>query len=305
MAVPGIGTVYRDLSTDLREDVLAIMYQVDDVKTPAFDLFEDGDILQPYHQWERRSLSLRQDNAVPEGDVYAFTGDTIQSVREHNVTQIMKKEVRITRTRQKSAGYAVNDKRADELIARLTELKTDYNHALITSSLASGNASTARRMRGIVWALTLGSNQHTIDTANTLTVDTFNDMLQFIWANGPEASTVLVNGTLKRRISEFTNGTSKYTTTRNFKDRQFVQVVDYFESDFGNVDIFVDRSVPSGPGTTKYIIALDPSMFRKCWIDAPFTEPAAKVADSTDDVILCEGTLEYGHPNAGGWMAIN
>jgi len=296
----GVGTFYADVLTKVKEDVLDIYFRLTPEDTPFTQMSGDSDVMQPFHQWLEESLSTRNDNAVEDGAAFAFTTEPIGAVRLNNATQILKKEVRISRTSQKSVRYGVANQFADQLGKRLVELKTDAEHALIRGSLTTGNASSARRLQGVIWALTLGSQQHTLLEVVSFNEAHLNDLLQALWVQGAKARDLLVNGNMARRISEFTGSATKF---RDQNDLTLMNVVSVYESDFGVVRKHISRDVPQSVGVSAdtYVIAIDRDMFKKAWLDRPFTKRTADIADSLDGVIMAELTLEYGSPTGGGF----
>lgn len=303
-----IGTLYADLNIKLKEDVLDLLIRLTPTDTPVMQMFGDSEVDQPFHGWNREELTVRQDNAIVEGAAFGFTAEPIGAVRETNVTQILKKEVRISRTSQKSSRYGVANQYADQVFKRLIEFKTDLEHALVRGSLASGNASSVRRLRGVIWSLTLGSLQHTTMSEVSFAESHLNDLLQALWDRGAKARDLLVNGNLARRVSQFT-GSPAQTKFRDQNDLTLINLVSVYESDFGVVRKHISRDIPqallslSGQSPGSYVIAVDRSMFKKAWLDRPFTKRTADVADSLDGVVIGELTLEYGHPDGGGFYA--
>lgn len=305
MAIPGVGTVYSDLPAGfLREDVLDYILRITPADTPAFNIFGDGEADEVFKVWLLRDLTVRQDNAVAEGDVYALESGGIAVRRESNACQIFKKEIRISRSSQRVKRYGgVSDQYADTLANRLIELKTDIEHALWRGSYSSGNASTARRLRGVLWALTLGTNNGSRMSSGTFTVDVLRDMLQETWTNGCPSTDVFMGDVQKRRLDQFTAGDTKY---RDQNDIRLIDYVSVFESSFGVVRTHITRDLPSAKTDDgSVVVALNRDMFMKCWLDQPFHKRTADVADSLDGVVIGEGTLAYGNPNAGSFRYLH
>lgn len=305
MAVPGVGVVYDDLPSGfVKEDVLDYIIRITPADTPAFNIFGDDEADEIFQVWLLEELSTRNDNAVAEGDVYAMTTGAIPVTRESNVQQIFKKEIRISRSSQRVARYGgVADQYARTLSNRLIEMKTDMERAIWQGCYSSGNSSTARRMRGIIGAISRGTNNHSNMSNASLTVDVLRDMLQETWTNGVRVTDVFSGADLKRRISQFTAGDTKY---RDQNDVRLLDYVSVFESDFGVVRTHITRDLPSADASGgACIVALNRDMFTKAWLDRPFHKRTADVADSLDGVALGEFTLKYGSPNAGSWRFLD
>lgn len=299
-----IGTLYGDLAGLVKEDVLDILVQITPEDTPFFQMTGDSQANNIFHQWNRRALTTRQLNANVEGKVFSFGVEAIVATRELNATQIFNKEVRVSGSSQAVDRYAVADQFADQMEARMTELKTDIEHALLRGSIVSGSSTTtARQLKGVIWALSAGSN---VSYATNASFDEggLNELLANNWELGVRSRDVLVNRVLKRRISGFTSSTTKF---RDQNDLVLVNVVSVYESDFGVVRIHLSRDIPQNFSVTSgfsshMVIALDRAFYSKAWLRRPFARRTPEVADSMDGVIIAEGTLEYGHPSGGGWM---
>jgi len=258
-----IGHIYSDLGTLLKEDVLDLIFQITPQDTPVFNMLaQDGQVAQPFHFWNERSLTTRQNNKNVEGAAFSFATQPDSATRRGNVTQIFKKEIRVSGTSQVSDRYGIANQFQDQANRRMVELKTDIEHAIVQGTLASGNTETARSLQGMIFSITLGSNQHTEGAQLTLTEDVLNDLLQETWTNGVRARDVLVNGTLKRRISGFASGVggSAFVNRTEFceqNDLALVNVISVYESDFGLVQIHLSRDIPQAVNVTlgSYIIA--------------------------------------------------
>ncbi len=287
-----VGTHYD--STTLKEDVLQIIAQITPEETPFYDMIGDSTANSPKHEWLVRDLTTRSDNAVVEGATFTFAAPALPS-RVSNFTQIVRKDVRITGTHQATTQHAIADLAADQTELRMTEWKTDVEHALLRGSSASGNASNvARRMTGLLNAIS--TNATTAASGTSLTEDMLNGLLEDIWNSGGKARDGLVNGRLKRLISAFTGG-----STKNFEadTKRVINTIEVYESDFGVISVQLSRDMLSGTNNNA-IALIDRDRFAKAWLRRPFVERAPKVADSIDIVILGELTLEYENEAAAG-----
>ncbi len=287
-----VGTHYD--SSTLKEDVLQIIAQITPEDTPFYDMIGDGSANSPKHEWLTRDLTTRSDNAQIEGDTYTFAAPQLPS-RVTNFCQIIRKDVRITGTHQATAQHAINDLAADQTELRMTEWKTDTEHALLRGSSASGNASdTARRMTGLLNAVS--TNATAAASGTSLTEDMLNGLLEDVWNSGGKPRDGLLNGRLKRLISGFTGG-----STKNFEqtERQVINTISVYESDFSVISLHLSRDMLSGTNANA-IAVVDRDQFAKAWLRSPFTERSPKVADSIDIVVLGELTLEYSNEAAAG-----
>jgi len=287
-----VGTHYGD--TSIKEDVNDIIYQITPEDTPFYNMIGQTSASQPNHQWQIRSLSTRNDNAQIEGATFVFAAPVLPT-RVSNFTQIIEKTASVTGTSQASSRYAISDLTADQIEQRMVEWKTDAEHALLRGSDASGNASdTARRMNGLLNAVTTNVTDFT--SALTMGESNLNDLLETVWDAGGKPRDALVNGFLKRRISSFSGNAAKRFDQN---DREVVNTIAIYESDFSTISIQLSRDIPNGAGANTLVV-LDRDMFAKSFLRTVTTERVAKVSDSTDTVILGELTLEFGNESAAG-----
>lgn len=291
-----VGTHYDD--TSIKESVLQTIFQITPEDTPFYNMIGDSEATQPFHGWQERELSTRNDNAQVEGHTYTFAAPVLPT-RVNNFTQIVEKTARVSKTSQASSRHAIDDLVADQIEQRLVEWKTDTEHALLRGSDASGNASdTARRMNGLLNILT--SNATAFSSGVTMGEDELNDLLENIWDAGGNPRDVLVHGFLKRRISSFTGSATKRFDS---SERKVINTIGIYESDFSTVAVQLSRDMLNGAALNN-IVAIDRDMFSKAWLRPTEVTRVAEVASSHDTVIEGELTLEYGNQAAGGTITV-
>lgn len=292
------GTTFAQTSGGpLREDVLDVIFQITPEDTPFYNMIGDTSASNPVHQWPIRSLTTRADNAVQEGAAYSGNfQDLVLPSRVTNLTQILRKLPRVVDTFQASTTIGVSDLMADQISQRAVEWKTDVEHALLRGSLVSGTSAdgTARRMNGFFPAVT--TNSFDYGSQGTFTETMLNNMFEAIWNSGGRAQDVLVNGTLKRRISQFTDSATKFFMS---DDRRVVNTIGVYESDFHVTNIHLSRDIRQGAGTFD-LYALDRSFFNKAWLRTPQIRRLPETSDAQEAVIIGELTLEFGNQAAAG-----
>ena len=175
---------------------------------------------------------------------------------------------------------------------KMLEWKLGAESDLILQVATSGDASNARKMNGLIAAI---STNRVTGSANTvaLTETVFNDLLQTIFEAGAVVDAVYVAGFNKRRISQF--ATSNVRQLQMSGSDKLVNRISIYESDFGTVEIILNRYVPKNVG-----IAMKQDMFRKAWLRKPITFPLAKRGDLDEFEIVGEWCLEHLNQRAGG-----
>lgn len=299
---PYVGTHYGD--TSIAEDVTDIIYQITPEDTPVFNTTGDTVSNGVFHQWQTRAISGRAHNANYEGFTYAFTGGmNLPDARRFNITQIFNKHVRVSETQVALSHYGIDNVFNDQMMMRMAEIKMDHEHAIINATVASGATGTARKMQGLINAIVSGVSTYTTYAAGvSLTESQFNDFIQTCWQYGSKPKDWYAGGYLKRKISGFTTGNTKFIAAESMKQ---VNVISVLETDFFTANIHLCRDVPiqsatgAFSGYTGYgLLGLDVEMVKKAWLRPLTAERAPKTADSYDGVIKSEMTVEWGHPNA-------
>lgn len=295
----GAGTHYLDAST-IVTDVTDVIYQITPEDTPFFHLCGDvpANVAAPWHQWQMRALDVRNPNIQFEGRAYTFTSAMRLPSRQGNVLQILDKDIRISGTNQAIDHYAIPNMLADQSEVKLTELKTDIEHALLRATLNTGGTATARQMAGIVPMAQSNGSMYTNASQATFTENRFNGALEQGWTNGADLKDCLVDGRMKRMISNFSGNNARVL---NADAGRLVNTISVYESDYGPVNIHLCRDVPTlfaGASMTRTLVFVDKSHLNKAWLRPVTVQRTAKVADSDDAIAQAELTLEWGNPNS-------
>lgn len=294
------GTHYGDTSVVL--DVSPVIFQETPEDTPFFELCGNAsaDVSGVYHNWQLRDLVTRQDNASVEGFTYAFTAPRL-TTRIGNVLQIPSKDIRISNTNQAIQHYGIPNMRADQVETQLAELKTDIELALLRGSANTGASGVARRMLGIIPMITTNvtaGGGYTNGTAATFSESIFNGMLEVGWTRGAALRDVLVDGRMKRVISNFTGNSTRIV---NADAGRLVSAIDQIDTEFGPVSLHLCRdmqTINTGTSMGRQCLAIDKTHLNKAWLRPITVQKAAAIADSEDYIAVTELTLEYGHPCA-------
>ena len=301
----GIGTTYYDWYPpgSIREDLMDFIAQITPTDRPFMTMIGDSKASSIDHQWLRRDIAGRQDNAFIEGSVFGFTANINIPVRERNIVQIFEKEVAVSEEANLVDRAGISDQYSDQVQIRFTELLMDEEHTLLRGSLSTAGTGSARRLKGLFFAISAGSNV-CFATGMTLTETNLNDFFARQWQLGVRPRDSLVNAGLKRRISGFTT-----TSTPRFRDQNdlsIVNVVTIYESDFGVVEFQLSRDVPEVSSTvtasTGFLVIFDREYYKKAWLRPITTRRTADRSDSIEGVVIGSATLEYGHPSAGGLL---
>ena len=295
----GAGTHYLDSST-IVTDVTDVIYQITPEDTPFFHLCGDtpANVAAPWHQWQMRDLVTRSLNIQFEGRAYTFTSAMRLPSRQANVLQILDKDIRVSGTNQAIDHYAIPNMLADQSEVKLTELKTDIEHALLRATLNTGGTATARQMAGLIPMAQTNLSMYTNASSATFTENRFNAALEQGWTNGADLKDVFVDGRMKRMISQFTGNGLRVVAA---EQGTLINSISVYESDYGPVNVHLSRDVPTvstGNSLARVLVYVDKTHLNKAWLRPVTVQRTAKVADSDDAIAQAELTLEWGNPNS-------
>lgn len=146
----------------------------------------------------------------------------------------------------------------------------------------TASASTAAFGSGVVTAPTDGT------TTGALTETKFKEALSLAWADGGDATMILVGSTQKTAISAFAgNATKTSNIDGTMKDRYGIHAsADFYVSEYGVHELVLHRHVRAS-----VVLCLDPEMWSLAFIDQPFSETMAKTSDGTKTALRAEFTL--------------
>jgi hypothetical protein len=201
----------------------------------------------------------------------------------------------------------------------MLELKRDMEFCIFGSAAtvsvtgASGFTDVALKMRSVNdWqvqvvaqtgfpASAAGSPQCGSGNGVTATLAelNFNINIQNAWDNGARINTVYAAGSLKRLISGW--GLVADTRPRDGgQTRKLVNVVDFYVSDFGELEIVLDRYV-----ATAQMFLLDDSLWKKAFLVPTREKEIADTGLAQNVMVWNQWTLEALNPtgNAMLWSA--
>jgi len=328
-SAPGNFGVYKTSMTPgvgpNKEDLLDQITNIDPWDTPWVSQAPKVMAQHVYHQWLIDTLGSTDTTGAIEGADYAYDTTTTPS-RDFNVTQILRQDIGVSETQRaiNSAGfkdlYAYEIQKATKRLAIKLE-KTVFAN-LTTSTGAS--ASTARQMKGFQSFLVTntayaganagGGGDATHD--GQLAAGDFNDMLERIYVAGGNPEQVYVSPKVKRQISAFTvpgaaTGTP-YARNIAAVDKKLISSIDFYDSDFGLIQVVLDRWVPestntvtataSATATGGQMFFLQRNMNRLAWLRPMTHQLIGKRGDSVAGIIVGEVTLEVLSEKANGRM---
>jgi hypothetical protein len=288
-----------------REDLTDFISDISPLEAPAHDRWGTVKATNRYHEWQVDSLATATSNAYVEGESFAGAARTA-TTRYGSHCQLQIKMFSITDTQNIIDKAGRNSESAYQLTKAAKELKRDFEWTIMVSAItnsasgASGATNVAPIMQNVnMWQVKVLAHTGISGQASaaTITEAQFNkDLLQAAWNNGARINTVYVGGSLKRLFAGWAATAGR---PREMGDsRRIVDVVDYYVSDFGELEIVLDRYVAS-----QIMYCLDDTLWKKADLVPTRSEQIAKTGLASNHMMWRQWTLENRNPtgNAMGY----
>lgn len=231
--------------------------------------------------WREKQISDDEDITVPEG---AEASNFAQSTRveKHNATEIFMKSVKISGSAINSSLKGIADLMNEEVQDRLAELKVNIERKLLKGEFADGSVDGIRRMKGLL------NFVPDINKVNDeFSEKTFKETVKKLWDAGLTTGKyiAMVNADLKEQIDEIYKDKYFYVA----KENEFGLVVHNVQTNYGNVEIILNRHMP-----VDKIIIFDPAFLRLSFLQnrTPHMELLPSQGDYVQAMVLAECTLK-------------
>lgn len=269
----------------IRESLLNFLTNIDPVEDQLYVGLQKNTATQPYHQWVKDTLNPVAINAQVEGADATFAARTAPT-RDANYTQIIRRDFMVSGSDKASNAVGFKDRYTYETQKAMKEWRRDAEYAILRGTLASGTGSAARYMKGIKAFITTNL---TVPSGVSLSETMFNDYIQNSWNQGGKIDEIYTGPRLKRRISGFSGGSVKNVDA---KDKRLVNVVDWYDSEFGLVKMFMHRFMTADNDTNYDLLGIQSDKWGIAHLRDPHYEDIAKTGDATKGMIIGEPTVE-------------
>jgi hypothetical protein len=241
------------------------------------------------------------------------------------VTQILRQDIGVSETQRAVNPAGFKDAYAYEIQKATKRLAIKLEKAVFQAvTSASGASGTSRTMKSLQTFITTNtgyagtngfpaamtaSTVGTSTTAGTLAPNDFNAMLQTIYTAGGNPEQCYVSPAVKRQISAFT--LTQQNRNIAAAEKKLVAGVDMYDSDFGLIQIVLDRWVPqatntaysAGTDVTGVLFFLQRSINRLAWLRPMQHSLIGKRGDSVAGIVVGEVTLEVLNQLANGMIS--
>lgn len=272
-----------------REDLLDLIGDISPDETPLMTLFGTSTASSTLHEWMKHSVPRASSVAADVEGADTTFGDLTQPSRENNVTHIIKRSIRVSRTERRMNVAGMGDPFAFQKADALRLLKMDMEYAILNSVRASGSSGVARKMNGIDAFTTSVATAR--NSGTSYSEQELNDMTTDSWnvTRGDKVfDLLLVTAKIKQAIAGFGGNSTRYVDA---SERRLTKDILVYESSVGQHKIMHHRDVRNVAGSvTVYGIRED--LHKVAYLEKPMFEELAKVGDADRGHWVTEFTLE-------------
>lgn len=263
----GSTTLFGTLSgVNNREDLIDLITLLDPYETPFYSLVQKGVALHTLHEWQTEALAA---TATGGGTTYAegaaFSAAGIQGrTRVNNLCEIFRKDIQVSNTQRAVRPAGIKDEYLHQVQVGIKEIGRDIEITLFQGAAGSatggtGALRTMNTLRNFISTNFFSTSSTAIGatgvgfstTSWALGEVMFNSILERCYLAGGRIDTVFVNGSQKRQISRFgasvSYGSAVVRRNIDASAKKIVAGVDSYDSDFGVVNVILNRFV----GTTE------------------------------------------------------
>jgi len=300
------GTFKTYESIGNREDLSDVITNISPVDTLFFSQLSEDGAKSITKEWQTDALAAAGSNAQLEGDTTAATSVT-PTIRLNNTLQIQKKQFIVSGTQEalaKSGGAAGRPSELGYQTAKFTkELAKDFEYAFLREVQVTGDASTARKMKGALNFTITNLDKATDATLNAdgtvsggtsrpLDESLVQSVRQNVFTAGGDPKVIYCGPYQKRKFSNFV-GTGNYR--RPVEENKLTNTVDVYVDDYGMLQIKPHRNMP-----TDVVFIPDMQYWKKATLRATKREELAKNGDAITYHVIAEHTLVGKAENASG-----
>lgn len=262
------------------DDLTPVITNISPTATPLFSRFSRVSVKNTTHGALTDQLPVAAIPSIMEGADFSTSAANPRN-RLDNYTQIFDRGYWVTDTDEAVLKKGVSSEIEYQMAMAMKAIALDVELAIVTSSTAAKqDGSTAGKMGGIPYFNTINVKA----MGGALTETAFNDAIQLAWIKGGEVDTAVVSGTNKRTISGFTAGGQK---TRDQKEKKAINVIDVYQSDFGEVTLMAHRQQVSSR-----IDLIQPDLFKVGFLIPFHREDLPKKGHKIEKVITGQATME-------------
>lgn len=287
-------------SVGIREDLSDVIHNITPDETPFYSACKKTKAKSTLVEWQTDTLRSSAANAHIEGDETTFDAVT-PTTRLVNRTQIFKNAVVIPDTDEGVNKAGRKQEIAYQTLKIAREQKLDIEKALFANQAAvAGSGTAARKLAGLgAWVKTNeengggtaaaptgdGTDARTGGSAQALTQDDFDSVMQKIWTSGGNPDRVYLSP-VNMNVALGFAGNNNQRSQVQAGDETVVKSLDVYVTPWGTVEFVPSRECR---GEDVYILQND--MWEVAVLRGTKNTEMAKTGDATKRQVVTELTL--------------
>ena len=249
-----------------REDLIKILKDISPLDgNYLYDNLGMTDASGTLHEWTTRHIDRATSVTHRAEGFEAGEGDPKLGTRSNNITAIVAREVKVSKTELAVATATGKDPFADQKEIALQRLVQDHEYVIVNGSKASGASGTARQTAGI--DNMISSHVTARASGTSMSVTEIEDIMEEVWndvGNGFVGRTLLVTMGIARTTSGFTTNIANYVEETD----KLYRNIKTFEGSAGQVKIVPHKDVRNVAGSvTVYLI--NEEMYKVAYLRKP------------------------------------
>ncbi len=299
-----------------REDLLDVISIISPSDAPFSVSAPRSEAKDTHHGWFTDALAATSTAGSLQGADFV-TGTYAVPVRHTNVTQIFTRNVKVTNTQRAVNAIGTDDEYKRQVMKAGREIQRNIETRVFSQagSCAAGATDAAPIFKGLNDFMTTASHRKRLarewgenvtslggasvsSCATTITEDRFNNMLEYLFHSGGSPDTIYCGAAVKRQINDFT-GPSNARRNISLNDKTIIASVDLYDTEFGPMEItinrWVKRSVNTGASSvdlTGQLFALEKNLNRLAILRPVKHIPLPQAGDYVRGSVIGELTLE-------------
>ena len=288
-------------SVGIREDLSDVIHNITPDETPFYSACKKTKAKSTLVEWQTDTLRSSAVNAHIEGDETSY--DAVSpTTRLTNRTQIFKNAVVIPDTDEGVNKAGRKQEIAYQTLKIAREQKLDIEKALFANqaAVAGNSTTTARKLAGLgAWVKTNeengggsaaaptgdGTDARTAGTAQNLTQEDFDSVMQQIWTSGGNPDRVYLSP-VNMNVALGFAGNNNQRSQVQAGDETVVKSLDVYVTPWGTVEFVPSRECR---GSDVYILQND--MWEVAVLRGTKNTEMAKTGDATKRQVVTELTL--------------
>ena len=297
-----------------REDLSDVITRIDPDETPVFSALKKETANAVQTEWQVQELTAAAtDNYQAEGADAAYATPT-QTVRLGNYMQISQKDAAVSGTLDAVDKAGRDKETAYQKVLKGLELRRDIEKSVCAAQAQdSGATRKAGTLPSWITNVSIASDETAFNagvgtgthipsddgTDRTMTLAMIDTAMQAAYEDGGQPNMLVVSPAKKAAFSDLNSG-SVATNQINYtapREAAIVGSVSLYLSDFGQLDVVIDRFMPSDR-----VYLLDSDYASICTLpNRNFdVQELAKTGDAEKFQIITEWTLKVSAPKAHG-----